>query len=63
MSADARYFPNPFDDECVNETIIDKNKIKNLIKIYVNKIVENVPIGCKGANRLDLYVGEAGKYN
>lgn len=55
-----RFFPNPFGDYDGSEIKIDESQIRNLIKTYVDKIVQNTS---RGDSRGDLYVGDAGETN
>lgn len=52
-----RFFPNPFGDYDGSEIKIDESHIRNLIKTYVEKIVQSTS---RGDSRGDLYVGDAG---
>lgn len=52
-----RYFNNPYEDYKGQPVEVDENYVRNLIKTYVQQIVENTQ---RGDSRGDLYVGDAG---
>lgn len=52
-----RFFPNPYEDYNGQSIEIDGNYIRNLIKSYVQQIIENTQ---NRDSRGDLYVGDAG---
>lgn len=52
-----RYFNNPYEDYKGQQVEIDENYVRNLIKTYVQQIVQNTQ---RGDSRGDLYVGDAG---
>lgn len=52
-----RYFDNPYEDYKGQPVDVDENYVRNLIKTYVQQIIENTQ---DGDSRGDLYVGDAG---
>lgn len=52
-----RYFNNPYEDYNGQPVEVDENYVRNLIKTYVEKIIENTR---RADSRGDLYVGDAG---